>query len=250
MTIDYEQLKHLVQEAMFTGGGINEPSAPEDVPHRMPAADVTAVEGDERMNELYYMALDAREATERLIEKLDDPIFDDPYSDAFIATSALRRVLNRLEEDGAKPAPEDRVVSPPAWMQKYNASGLDGAGGGASTAAAAVSGIPGPPLQLEEEAEEDTTGLAGAEERAKKTGTGRQTKTSQVSAIRGAAKDISQGKELVNVDDKERQMITQLDSIFKTVADAEGVDLSVYRNEIKTFLQKIIRQATAQAGRT
>jgi hypothetical protein len=45
-------------------------------------------------------------------------------------------------------------------------------------------------------------------------------------------------------------MITQLDNIFKTVADAEGVDLSVYRNEIKTFLQKIIRQATAQAGRT
>ena len=36
MSVDYEQLKTLVKEAMFTGGGINYPSAPVDVPHRMP----------------------------------------------------------------------------------------------------------------------------------------------------------------------------------------------------------------------
>jgi len=29
MSVDYDQLKALVKEAMFTGGGINEPSAPE-----------------------------------------------------------------------------------------------------------------------------------------------------------------------------------------------------------------------------
>ena len=31
MSVDYNQLKALVKEAMFTGGGINEPSAPEGV---------------------------------------------------------------------------------------------------------------------------------------------------------------------------------------------------------------------------
>ena len=36
----------LVKEAMFTGGGINEPSAPEGVPHRMPAADNDEKEQD------------------------------------------------------------------------------------------------------------------------------------------------------------------------------------------------------------
>jgi len=35
VSIDYAQLKTMVKEAMFTGGGINEPSAPEGVPHRM-----------------------------------------------------------------------------------------------------------------------------------------------------------------------------------------------------------------------
>jgi hypothetical protein len=39
MSVDYDELKALVKEAMFTGGGINEPSGPKDVPHRMPASD-------------------------------------------------------------------------------------------------------------------------------------------------------------------------------------------------------------------
>ena len=46
MTIDYKQLEALVREAMFTGGGINEPSAPKGVPHRMPAADDDEKEQD------------------------------------------------------------------------------------------------------------------------------------------------------------------------------------------------------------
>ena len=46
MSIDYKQLQLLVKEAMFTNGGINEPSAPEGVPHRMPAADKDTPEQD------------------------------------------------------------------------------------------------------------------------------------------------------------------------------------------------------------
>ena len=60
MSVDYEQLKLFVKEAMFTGGGINEPSYPDDVPHRMPAADTGEKEqekGDPKANELYDIAL-------------------------------------------------------------------------------------------------------------------------------------------------------------------------------------------------
>ena len=78
MTINYKQLEDLVREAMFTGGGINEPSAPEGVPHRMPAADGGDKQqdmGDPEANEKYEVALKAREATEQLVEALDQPIF-------------------------------------------------------------------------------------------------------------------------------------------------------------------------------
>ena len=74
MTIDYKQLRSLVKEAMFTGGGINEPSYPEDIPHRMPAADTQDKEqdmGDPEANKLYDIALAAREATEELVAALD-----------------------------------------------------------------------------------------------------------------------------------------------------------------------------------
>ena len=122
MSIDYKQLKSFVKEAMFTGGGINEPSAPEDIPHRMPAADTDSKEqdmGDPKANALYDIALAAREATEKLVEALDDPIYDSAYEAAFKATSCLRNVLNSLEESGAHPMPDQRVVAPPAKMQKY-----------------------------------------------------------------------------------------------------------------------------------
>lgn len=122
MTIDYEQLKRFVKEAMFIGGGINEPSAPKGVPHRMPAADITDKEqdqGDPKANELYAVALTAREATEKLIEALDDPLYDDAYQHAFRATASLRKVLNSIEEMGAHPMPDQRVVAPPPRNQKY-----------------------------------------------------------------------------------------------------------------------------------
>tara|TARA_A100000172_G_scaffold20201_1_gene11347 strand:- start:1267 stop:1734 length:468 start_codon:yes stop_codon:yes gene_type:complete len=122
MSIDYEQLRALVKEAMFTGGGINEPSAPEGVPHRMPAADTSDKEqdmGDEEANELYDVALAAREATEKLVVALDNPVYDSAYEFAFKATGCLRQVLNSLEESGAHPMPTQRVVAPPKKMQKY-----------------------------------------------------------------------------------------------------------------------------------
>ena len=79
MSIDYEQLKDFVKEAMFTGGGINEPSAPEGIPHRMPGSETEEPEqdkGDPVANDMYDVALAAREATEALVEALDDPTFD------------------------------------------------------------------------------------------------------------------------------------------------------------------------------
>ena len=122
MTIDYKQLQALVREAMFTGGGINEPSAPEGVPHRMPAADTDTPEqekGDPDANRLYDVALAAREAAEKLVEALDEPIYDDAYEHAFKASACLRKALNSLEGAGAHPMPDQRVVAPDKEMQPY-----------------------------------------------------------------------------------------------------------------------------------
>jgi len=135
MSIDYKQLKDFVKEAMFTGGGINEPSAPEGVPHRMPAADTDTPEqnrGDAEANKLYEICLVAREATERLVEALDNPTFDGAYEFAFKASANLRKALNSLEETGAHPMPGQRVVASPAYQQRYNGGhgGGDYAGGG------------------------------------------------------------------------------------------------------------------------
>ena len=133
MSIDFDQLKAFVREAMFTGGGINTPSAPLGVPHREPAADRTVDMqdmGDPKSNKLYEIALKAREATEVLIEALDDPVYDDAYEHAFKASASLRRVLNSLEGEGAYPMPDQRVVAPPPGRQKYFGTGGSAPGGG------------------------------------------------------------------------------------------------------------------------
>ena len=132
MTVDYKQLKIFVKEAMFTGGGINEPSAPEGIPHRMPSADTTDREqhmGDEHANKMYAVALVAREAAEELVVALDDPVYDNAYEHAFKASACLRRALNEIETMGAHPMPDQRVVAPPRNQQKYNAGAGDYAGG-------------------------------------------------------------------------------------------------------------------------
>tara|TARA_R110002074_G_scaffold52965_1_gene133350 strand:+ start:624 stop:1238 length:615 start_codon:yes stop_codon:yes gene_type:complete len=134
MSVDYEQLKLFVKEAMFTGGGINEPSAPEGIPHRMPAADTAPKSqelGDPEANRLYDVALAAREAAEILVEALDDPTYDAAYEHAFKASACLRRVLNSLENTGAHPMPQQRVVAPPKNQQPYNGGGAGDYAGGA-----------------------------------------------------------------------------------------------------------------------
>ena len=121
MSIDYKQLQEMVKEAMFTGGGINEPSATEGVPHRMPSANTDSKaqdKGDPKANKMYDVALAAREAAEQLVEALDDPTFDGAYEYAFKASALLRKALNSLESSGAHPMPDQRVVSQPAYQQK------------------------------------------------------------------------------------------------------------------------------------
>jgi len=147
MSIDYEQLKGLVKEAMFTGGGINEPSAPEGIPHRMPAADTSDKEqdmGDPDANKMYDLALAAREAVETLVEALDEPIYDGAYEHAFKASACMRRALNSLEQSGAHPMPDQRVVAQPKGQQKYTGGSQKAAGdyaGGATIGANFAMGL-------------------------------------------------------------------------------------------------------------
>ncbi len=144
MSVDYEQLKTFVKEAMFTSGGINEPSAPENIPHRMPSADSGDRQqdmGDPKANKLYAVALTAREATEKLVEGLDEPIFDGAYEHAFKASACLRRALISIQESGAHPMPIQHVVPPPPDQQKYNAGGGDYSGGAAGVGFAGLEEI-------------------------------------------------------------------------------------------------------------
>lgn len=123
MNIDYKQLRDLVLNELVDGpGGMLAPSAPRDVPHRMPSADTADKEqdmGDSEANEKYDMALAAREAAEKLVEALDQPIYDAAYEHAFKASACLMRALQSLEECGAHPMPDQRVVPPPPNQQRY-----------------------------------------------------------------------------------------------------------------------------------
>jgi len=126
MPVNYNQLKNLVlQELGGDGpGGMMGPSAPAGVPHRMPAGQNTDQEhemGDPEANEKYAIALTAREATEALVETLDQPIYDGAYEHAFKASACLRRVLNELVNVGAHPMPVQHVVAAPKDQQKYTA---------------------------------------------------------------------------------------------------------------------------------
>lgn len=235
MTIDYEQLKLFVQEAMFTGGGINEPSAPKNIPHRMPAADTAGGDpkkGDPAANALYDVALKAREATEELIEKLDDPIFDAPYEHAFKASALLRKVLNGLIETGAHPMPTQRVVAPPTKQQKY---------GGYVPYKGALeygAGI-GDPLNALEEQEGDE----GGGDQLKRFGVGSMSQSAQSLATKQKGTDIGKGAILQGVDNRERQILLQIEDVLTDVADK--VDLVKYRPILRTFLQQFLKKVAA-----
>ena len=112
-----DTIKTFVKQALLQeiDGGIMDPGMVPFVPHRQPAADTAPLEDEEEPLEVdkkYDVALDAREATERLIVALDNAIYDAPYEHAFKATMSLRDALNSLEHLGAQPKHEDRVVAP------------------------------------------------------------------------------------------------------------------------------------------
>ena len=234
MTIDYKQLEALVKEAMFTGGGINEPSAPEGVPHRMPAADNDEKEqdkGDPKANHLYDIALTAREAAEKLVVALDEPIYDDAYEHAFKASACLRKALNSLEGAGAHPMPDQRVVAPDKEQQPY---GMGSAGAmNYYTMGYAGAGDMGAGL------EEQEGSLKGF-------GTGMVTKQAQAKGELEKSKAITKGDTLDGVDNKERAMLVQIEKIMTDIAEKDN--LVKYRAALETVLKNLLKLSAKQQG--
>jgi len=230
MNIDYKQLKVLVREAMFTGGGINEPSAPEGVPHRMPAADNDEKEqdkGDPEANHLYDVALAAREAAEKLVEALDAPIYDDAYEHAFKASACLRKALNSLEGSGAHPMPDQRVVAPDKEQQPY------GMGGGMDYYSMGYAGVGDMGAGLEEQ-----------EDALKGFGSGMVTKQAQAKGELEKSKAIAKGDTLGGVDNRERGMLVQIEKILTDIADKD--DLIKYRSALQTVLKNLLKVSAKQ----
>jgi len=232
MNIDYKQLQALVREAMFTGGGINEPSAPEGVPHRMPAADTDTPEqdkGDPEANHLYDVALAAREAAEKLVVALDEPIYDDAYEHAFKASACLRKALNSLEGAGAHPMPDQRVVAPDKEQQPY---GMGSAGAmGYYTMGYAGAGDMGAGL------EEQDSNLKGF-------GTGMVTRQAQAKGELERSKAIAKGDALGGIDNKERGMLVQIEKILTDIAEKD--DLLKYRTVLQTTLKNLLKISAKQ----
>ena len=230
MNIDYKQLEALVREAMFTGGGINEPSAPEGVPHRMPAADTDTPEqdkGDPEANHLYDVALAAREATEKLVEALDKPIYDDAYEHAFKASACLRKALNSLEGSGAHPMPDQRVVAPDKEQQPF------GMGGGMDYYSMGYAGVGDMGAGLEEQ-----------ENALKGFGSGMVTKQAQAKGELERSKAIAKGDTLGGIDNKERGMLVQIEKILTDIAEKD--DLLKYRTTLQTVLKNLLKVSAKQ----
>tara|TARA_R110002020_G_scaffold314419_1_gene529599 strand:+ start:1704 stop:2444 length:741 start_codon:yes stop_codon:yes gene_type:complete len=238
MSIDYDQLKALVKEAMFTGGGINEPSAPEGIPHRMPAAEPSDKEqdqGNEKANELYAKALTAREATELLVEALDEPIYDDAYEHAFKASACLRRALNSLEGSGAHPMPQQRVVAPPKWQQKYGAGSNAGDYAGGGMLGTGMGSTLGSGIGMQEQ--EDV-----------KLGAKTLSKAAQAQGEKERGAAIGKGDVLQGVDNRERAILTDVEKVLTQVADVD--DLIKYRPMLQAFLKKVMKLAKSGADET
>lgn len=227
MNIDYKQLKDLVLKELVDGpGGMLAPSAPRDVPHRMPSADTADKEqdmGDPEANELYEIALEAREAAEKLVEALDDPVFDGAYESAFKASACLRKVLNELIGAGAHPMPDQRVAAAPPYQQKYS-------GGSYQTSAGDFAGGAGISSDFSMQEQEDALKGFGA---------GMVTQQAQAKSELERSKAIAKGDALGGIDGKERGMLVQIEKILTDIAKKD--DLLTYRNGITTILQNIIR---------
>jgi len=236
MSIDYKQLETLVREAMFTGGGINEPSAPEGVPHRMPAAEPSDKEqdmGEEEPNEKYDIALAAREATEALVEALDEPIYDGAYEHAFKASACLRKALNSLIEVGAHPMPMQRVVAPDPGEQKYSAGG--------SNAGDFSGGMGGFAMGWGDAGMQE----AQDEEALKGFGSTVKTKSQQAKGTLDRSKAIAGGDILGGVDNRERGMLTQIEKALTKIADED--DLTSYRGPLQTVLKQLLAMSAEKS---
>jgi len=185
--------------------------------------------GDPKTNKLYALALNAREATEQLVEALDEPIYDGAYEQAFKATTCLRRVLNDLESAGAHPMPQQRVVASPARQQKYsggsNAGDYTGGAGGFAM---------GGTFGFQEEGIRDTLKKFGA-------GVLSRGKQAQLTKQKGA--DIGAGTVLGGVDDAERKILIQVEEVLTGLADK--ADLVKHRSTLKTFLEQFIKKVTS-----
>ena len=299
MTVDYAQLKLFVQEALERNetpieegdlgvrsgmahdgpGGMMVPSAPRGVPHRMPAADPSQEKGDPKANKLYDVALVAREATEELVEALDDPIFDDAYEFAFKASAQLRRALNSLEQSGAKPTAQQRVVAPPASQQKYAATtsytGPNASAVGATTFGAHPGGValndiseqsPPQSVELQKAIESyealddqerqvfaayfagDTAGQGvpgpvvreQAPEQLKGFGAGATSKSVHARGQKLRGQQLAQGDILQGITQRERSILIDVEKILTQVADE--ADLVKYRPILIEFLKKLLRQ--------
>ena len=231
MSINYKELQEMVKEAMFTSGGINQPSAPKGVPHRMPSADAGDKQqnlGDPKANDLYALAVEARETVEVLIEGLDEPIYDAAYEHAFKASACLRRTLNTLEQSGAHPMPSERVVAPPKNQQRW--------GGYVPYEGA-----------LEYGANSVAAGMMEAEDTAMKGfGVGTASVSAQAKSAREKAGAITKGDMLQGVTPQERKILMQVEKILIQVADE--TDLIKMRPVLQTFLTQFLKKA--QAGKT
>jgi hypothetical protein len=243
MTINYKQLETLVREAMFTGGGINEPSAPVGVPHRMPAAEPSDKEqdmGEEEVNEKYDIALAAREATEQLVEALDEPIYDGAYEHAFKASANLRKALNSLIEVGAHPMPIQRVVAPDPGEQMYSAGGSNAGNYTGGMGGFAMSMGDGAGGMMEVQEEDDLKGF----------GSKTTTQSQQVKGTLKRSKAIAGGDILGGVNNRERGMLTQIEKALTKIADQD--DLTAYRGQLQTVLKQLLALSAkkSQQGKT
>ena len=239
MTINYKQLKDLVlQELVGDGpGGMMGASAPAGIPHRMPAADPPEKEqdmGDDDANKLYEVALTAREATEQLVEALDEPIYDGAYEHAFKASAALRRCLNELIGVGAHPMPDQRVVASPKYQQKYAGQGRNNAGDFAGGAGGGF----GMGMGMQE----------GEEDKLKGFGTKMTSQSQQAKGELDRSKAIASGDSLGGVDSKERGMLGQIEDLLIKVAEQD--DLAEYRPLLQAALKQIISVSSKKAARS
>jgi hypothetical protein len=233
MSIDYKQLESMVKEALGGDGvgGVMAPSAPEGVPHRMPAADRdTPIQdrGDEDANNMYEIALAAREATEKLVEALDEPIYDGAYEHAFKASACLRKALNDLEAAGAYPMPDQRVVAPSKSQQPYGTGGSNAMNAYSMGYADFGGGV----------------GLEEQDDALKGFGSGTVTQQAQAKGELDKSKAIAKGDTLGGVDNRERSMLVQIEKVLTDIAEKDN--LIKYRTALENILKNLLKVSAKQ----